>query len=1307
VRCRSTNTGSFLADSYAGLGFAEAVGVAGYAQQSSQLVNADGGQIHAVAGVGNGYAFAYGILFDAGEYARLDNAGSILAEANTYDSAAFQDEGGMARTIGASLVAENGDSLLYNADGASIAAISSVHGEYGRAYAFGAVAQGGNQARVTNEGSILADAYTIAGDAISLGDLAYGTFAVNLNYGEVNSQASVAGAGFAMAIGQYSFGEVSTVLNAGDTFAHADVGDGAAYAIGARLQGAYVAAYNDGQLQAEAQAGSGLASAQGIAAYGFYGASVDNNGELGAVASVGSGDASAVGAYAYAYVAGAYVSNVGSIAAEASTGYGTAAAYGALAISYIYGPAAVYNQGEILASASGPGDASATGAMLLVYDGYAIAYNAGHIGAVADSFGGSYGTAEATGLHVDHMFGKYNMPIAEVANYGDIEAVATRTGEQGFAQATGASVFAMYAAFYNGGDIGAEASAVGDGAGSSAVATLFSAKYGVDAVNTGGLHAVASAEGGGSAAAIGIIASAYYGSIFLHNEGEILAEATASGGEYGGAAYASGASLHGGYVTAFYNEGSIAAHATAQGGGAEAIGFDGSAKYDVAIVENHGDITAYAQGYYASAVGAGISSKYGAHIDNDGLVAAYALASGAGDAKATGSLVFAPGAHGYFSDAIGAALYNDGEILAEASAAAGQALAIGTRVEGAQDAGAYTGNGGLIHAGASSISGAAFATGSSTWSYYGDVALTNAGDIEAAASAGADGTAVALGAQVRAEGFGPPGYPAGIATLYNAGTILASASTDAGDAFATAARVLGEQGGSADNRGGLAAIASSEGGLAYAAGLVAVSAYGDVMVANSGSVYASADGASGSLATAVYLYSQGVNTLLNSGEIVATGAGSAHVAVQSSDSAIALIDNSGLLAGSILTGALDDQLYNRAGASLWLGNDVIDLGGWSALGNSFVNEGRIRVRGNGNAIDMGAVDGALLPGANPLAFVNDGVIDFVDGAADDVLALAGDLSGQGTIAVDVDAAQLASDQLQIAGSVDPAAVQTLDVHLLSLPTQASSAIAVVTVAGDASADNFVLGEVQGAVDPGLLSLQFGLLADIDASNQRPDAFGLQVEVTGLSDAGALAAAIPSAVARLLASQAGGERGLLLPDDGKGTHLWARVFHAKAGVSAEHEAFDFGQGGNLDFEQRASGIEAGLDFAPNEAWRLGLLLFDVQSSQRLRGCRQRAGPTRWRRLRTVCALVGALGPAAGCGLAPPAFRCRRRERQRQRPRRQPGPCRRRRPGPPRAACGWSRSCSSRIRASMASTCRSAARTGRRTAADPISRGSDSG
>jgi hypothetical protein len=112
-------------------------------------------------------------------------------------------------------------------------------------------------------------------------------------------------------------------------------------------------------------------------------------------------------------------------------------------------------------------------------------------------------------------------------------------------------------------------------------------------------------------------------------------------------------------------------------------------------------------------------------------------------------------------------------------------------------------------------------------------------------------------------------------------------------------------------------------------------------------------------------------------------------------------------------------------------------------GNSFDNDGRIVVRGDGNGIDMGPGLYTLLARRTPLAFVNDGTIDFHDGAADDVLRDRRRLRRQGEIIVDVSGLQGASDLLYIEGNVVAGTEQAIDVYFSGLPTTASSSIAIV------------------------------------------------------------------------------------------------------------------------------------------------------------------------------------------------------------------------------------------------------------------------
>jgi outer membrane autotransporter protein len=66
-------------------------------------------------------------------------------------------------------------------------------------------------------------------------------------------------------------------------------------------------------------------------------------------------------------------------------------------------------------------------------------------------------------------------------------------------------------------------------------------------------------------------------------------------------------------------------------------------------------------------------------------------------------------------------------------------------------------------------------------------------------------------------------------------------------------------------------------------------------------------------------------------------------------------------------------------------------------------------------------------------------------------------------------------------------------------------------------------------------------------------------------------------------------GLRDPQDKGGVSLWARLFQSKGSIAPGHEAADFGAGGNFAFEQKSSGVEAGIDFAVGDELSLGLLL----------------------------------------------------------------------------------------------------------------------
>ena len=217
--------------------------------------------------------------------------------------------------------------------------------------------------------------------------------------------------------------------------------------------------------------------------------------------------------------------------------------------------------------------------------------------------------------------------------------------------------------------------------------------------------------------------------------------------------------------------------------------------------------------------------------------------------------------------------------------------------------------------------------------------------------------------------------------------------------------------------------AAATGDIANASGAIVLGAYG-VQVDNTGTISAAAFGADAT-ATAVSMESNGSNTLTNAGTIGAFGDG-ARIAVSSSSGATSIV-NSGAITGAILTGDLDDSLDNATGAiwhavgdsdfgagddhivnhgTIFMTDSVIRLGGY-VNGNSFDNFGTLAVSGAGNVLDMG----------NPFPVNNNGVITFVDGAADDVLTIVGDFAGQGAINVDVSGLNQSSDRLYIDGNV--------------------------------------------------------------------------------------------------------------------------------------------------------------------------------------------------------------------------------------------------------------------------------------------------
>src|SRR5690606_15566984 len=147
-------------------------------------------------------------------------------------------------------------------------------------------------------------------------------------------------------------------------------------------------------------------------------------------------------------------------------------------------------------------------------------------------------------------------------------------------------------------------------------------------------------------------------------------------------------------------------------------------------------------------------------------------------------------------------------------------------------------------------------------------------------------------------------------------------------------------------------------------------------------------------------------------------------------------------------GGGDDAIVNGAGGTIHIANGGIFLGSSGAAGNSFVNSGTIHTSGYGY-IDMGS-GVSLVPSLNPLPLTNNGLIDFVDGAPDDMLVIVGDLGGDGAISVDLSGLNGASDLLYVDGSVVDGTTQAINVNLLEgLPTGMQTEFApVVAVSGN-------------------------------------------------------------------------------------------------------------------------------------------------------------------------------------------------------------------------------------------------------------------
>lgn len=473
------------------------------------------------------------------------------------------------------------------------------------------------------------------------------------------------------------------------------------------------------------------------------------------------------------------------------------------------------------------------------------------------------------------------------------------------------------------------------------------------------------------------------------------------------------------------------------------------------------------------------------------------------------------------------------------------------------------------------------------------VVVNNAGDIHAATDAG------------WAMGLFLPNH-AGF-TLTNSGSIAAEALAG-GDAFGVFGPVDGDA--RIDNSGDIVARATNE------AIAIALNTDGAVSVEvnNTGTIRAESE----NYAAVAISNFQGDSTvqIANQGDIFGA------IVTGYADDTLAN-GNGGLwqvVGAGTDFGAGNDSITNAAGGTIHLVNGSISLGSSSAAGNAFTNQGTLRVTGE-SLIDMGTgveaaptfgaatpaqVVPAAVPSLNPLALVNNGTIDMMDGVAGDVLTITGDLSGTGNINMDVSLLNGSNDLLIVDGSVAAGSVQTVNVQVDKTPDPEMTPVGLIRVTGDSTAGSFVAGEVTGFSTSNFLDVDVAISSTIDASNETDDVFyfGVTVSVSGLNDGGLLAASIASGAHSLFNSQIGTwqQRMGVYPDKVEGDvgiSPWVRVFSDGGEYEAAHTNQSFGNG-VLGYDQSNRGSELGLNVNIRDGLNVGLLLADSDAKQRLTG-----------------------------------------------------------------------------------------------------------
>ena len=860
----------------------------------------------------------------------------------------------------------------------------------------------------------------------------------------------------------------------------------------------------------------------------------------GDVAIANSGDITAVSYYGLAdgiFASGANV-DVSNAGAIVAAGYSWAAGVEAQGT----GSAAVHNSGDVYALAMGPGGRAfglyGTGGDSLTID--------------------NSGSLEAQGYYATGI---------EASAYGDIGITSSGSIVAGYATAEGA--------FYSALATGINANSGGEGAA-------------VTITNGGDLAAVGFYGASGIAATSG----GQGGTVTIGNDGHID---VLQGNKYGYGAYGIFASGDGDSVVE--NGGSISVGSEGKAAGVAALSFAGDAQ-----VVNSGDIQADSAAllqYGATGIVA-FGANGTATVENSGSVSATAAGILYSEARAVDAQAL-----GDVTVANSGSLYADGKYAFGVYAISGSGdLAVNNAASGEIGFYSYYGRGWGVFgvatqgdvdiANAGAISGYAYGQSAGVFASasQGDAKVTTSGDI-----AVASGTGVAVGAFARANN--------GTAGVTNSGDIEATSGYAAYGVMVRGKDTVVTNSGDISAEGYLASIgvfatgtnsntinnsgAIHAGAAGFNAGVLFGNAAGNVLN-NTGAGVISASGAEG-YAFAVVGGSAG--DIINNGARILGAVSMYGGADVFNNKAGGVWD----IGGSYSTdfGSGDDAINNQSGGTIRLAGGALGLGD-SVAGNTFANAGTIKVVGDANLIHMGM--SGTVPNLLPLA--NTGIIDFVDGGTDDALYLAGDLGGSGAIHIDMDLANLVSDQLFVIGNMASGAAQTVNVRITEMPTTASTAaVEFAHVTGSSTAGAFVGGK--------LLGYDASNFLDIGARTSRVAAGGgssflVALDVLGLNDTGALAATTATAAASFLGSQVGTFRQRLgvnpYGDADKVMNAFVRFHTSEGDVAPAHVAGNFGQSGNFGFGQTSWGREFGINANLPGNLHAGIVLGNADSRQRL-------------------------------------------------------------------------------------------------------------